>query len=165
MIKSIEIKNFKSIKSKYFPLRNLNVMMGLNGQGKSSFIQALLLLRQASQNNPTTRLNLNGYEISLGTSKDILYQYCKKDDKLSFTIQFEDKEPHLLEYNYLVEADYFEQITYLKDLQTNFLRNNFGESLFSLQFQYLSASRVDPKSNHPKNYSEVVVNKNIGIYA
>lgn len=49
MIKSIEIKNFKTIKSKYFPLRNLNILMGLNGQGKSSFIQLLLLLRK-SQN-------------------------------------------------------------------------------------------------------------------
>jgi predicted ATPase len=49
MIRSLEIKNFKSIKSKYFPLRNLNVVMGMNGQGKSSFIQALLLLRQSDK--------------------------------------------------------------------------------------------------------------------
>ncbi len=51
MIKHIEIKNFKAIKSKYFPLRNLNVLLGLNGQGKSSFIQSLLLLRQSNIRN------------------------------------------------------------------------------------------------------------------
>jgi predicted ATPase len=59
MIQSLEIKNFKSIKSKFFHLRNLNVLLGLNGQGKSSFIQTLLLLRQSDKLNEGI-LKLNG---------------------------------------------------------------------------------------------------------
>ena len=47
MISTLNLKNFKSIKSKEFQLRNLNVVIGMNGQGKSSFIQSLLLLRQS----------------------------------------------------------------------------------------------------------------------
>ena len=47
MRQSLELKNFKPINKKYFPLRNLNFLVGLNGMGKSSFIQSLLVLRQS----------------------------------------------------------------------------------------------------------------------
>src|SRR6218665_2669508 len=82
MIRSIEIKNFKSIKSKYFPLRNLNVLLGLNGQGKSSFIQSLLILRQSADSLKRGVLQLNGSEFQTGAAKDALYQYAgKKNNK------------------------------------------------------------------------------------
>ena len=77
MIESVEIKNFKSIKSKYFPLRNLNVLLGLNGMGKSSFIQNLLAFRQ-SRKIASGELSLNGNYVNIGTTKDALYQYSKK---------------------------------------------------------------------------------------
>ena len=74
MIESIEIKNFKSIKSKYFPLRHLNILLGLNGMGKSSFIQNLLVFRQ-SKNIANGELSLNGEYTKIGTTKDALYKY------------------------------------------------------------------------------------------
>ena len=46
MIKSIHIQNFKSLKDILMIPTSLNLLMGLNGMGKSSFIQSLLLLRQ-----------------------------------------------------------------------------------------------------------------------
>ena len=61
MINKIAIKNFKSIKDKSFPLRNLNILLGLNGQGKSCFIQSLLVLRQ-SEKLEQGELKLNGGE-------------------------------------------------------------------------------------------------------
>ncbi|OAD21456.1 TPR repeat protein [Candidatus Thiomargarita nelsonii] len=47
MINYINIKNFKSLKNIYLKPKNLNLCFGMNGMGKSSLLQALLLLRQS----------------------------------------------------------------------------------------------------------------------
>ena len=43
MINYMQIENFKSLKKISLPLQNLNRFFGMNGMGKSSVIQALLL--------------------------------------------------------------------------------------------------------------------------
>ena len=63
MIKYIQIENFKSLKRISLPLENLNLFFGMNGMGKSSVIQSLLLLRQSYwENHPSglQRLYTNG---------------------------------------------------------------------------------------------------------
>ena len=45
-IDRVKIENFKSLKYIDIPLENLNLITGVNSIGKSSFIQALLLLKQ-----------------------------------------------------------------------------------------------------------------------
>lgn len=45
MIQSLRIKNFKSIKETEVTFGNFNVLVGLNGAGKTNFIQALLFLK------------------------------------------------------------------------------------------------------------------------
>ncbi len=166
MIQSIELKNFKSIKKKNFPLRNLNVLLGLNGQGKSSFIQSLLVLRQSGKLEQG-ELKLNGGEnglINIGTTKDALYQYSKNDD-LSINIEFDDGKKYLLEYEYKIDADVFKQ--------KNLKKNIYGEaeesidkkqSLFNSNFQYLNAQRIEPKSINITSYSSVVEANSIGKY-
>ena len=47
MLKKIKLKNFKCFEDIEFELGNVNLLAGSNGCGKSSFIQALLLLRQS----------------------------------------------------------------------------------------------------------------------
>lgn len=106
MIKSIEIKNFKSIKEKFFPLKNLNLLLGLNGMGKSSFIQTLLAIKQSSQLS-NGRLDLNSSRfINLGSTKDVLYQYSKQQD-LAFDLKFINGKEINLQFKYVPEADYF----------------------------------------------------------
>ncbi|MCC7515375.1 MAG: DUF3696 domain-containing protein [Bacteroidia bacterium] len=165
MIKSIDIKNFKSIKKKYFPLRNLNVLLGLNGQGKSSFIQALLLLRQ-SDKLQQGELKLNGGEnglANIGTTKDAQYQYSNNEN-LSFELKFNDAEPHTLEYEYKIDADIFKQKIYLKDVDNSFFENSKNEALFTNNFQYLNAQRVEPKSANITSYTNVVEANDLGKY-
>lgn len=165
MIKSIDIKNFKSIKKKYFPLRNLNVLLGLNGQGKSSFIQALLLLRQ-SDKLQQGELKLNGGEnglANIGTTKDAQYQYSNNEN-LSFELKFNDAEPHTLEYEYKIDADIFKQKIYLKDVDNSFFENSKSEALFTNNFQYLNAQRVEPKSANITSYTNVVEANDLGKY-
>ncbi len=47
MITQLKIKNFKSLQNVTLDCKNLNILTGINGMGKSSIIQVLLLLRQS----------------------------------------------------------------------------------------------------------------------
>jgi len=163
MINSIEVKNFKTIKSKYFKLRNLNVLLGLNGQGKSTFIQSLLIIRQSCDSLKRGVLQLNGNEFNMGTTKDALYQYKGKNEHLSIALAFDDKEPYQMDFDYTIGSDVFNQ--------TNKQMDVYGEAksildskqpLFANNFQYLNANRIEPQSIHKKSYTRVVTMNNIG---
>ena len=166
MIESIEIQNFKSIKSNNFNLKNLNVLLGMNGQGKSSFIQSLLLLRQSNTESSRVKgsLNLRGKYVSLGNTKDIFYQYAKNED-LVFNLRFMNENTIPFRYKYEIERDslglaFSDEENYeiedlIKKLQSK-------KSLFSNNFQYLSAYRIKPASTYPKNNQSVVYDRNIG---
>ena len=54
MLKNISVQNFKSFKDVSYDPVTLNVLMGLNGVGKSSFTQMLLLLKQIARQNKRT---------------------------------------------------------------------------------------------------------------
>ena len=106
-IDRVVINNFKSLKSIDISLSNLTLITGLNSTGKSSFIQALLLLRQNQNNinqvsnykmieglsldnkqlieslrlaNENISLVLDGEYVSLGNKKDVLYQEVFEED-------------------------------------------------------------------------------------
>jgi predicted ATPase len=162
MIESIEIRNFKSIKKKHFPLKNLSVLMGLNGMGKSSFIQSLLVLRQSAKLD-SGRLDLQGRYVNVGTTKDALYQYTK-NESLAFDLRFTKSDELKLKFDYKIGADFFTVVPstdnfLMDDVPLSTLKE---ESLFNGDFQYLNANRVPPNSVVSKNYTEVVENRNIG---
>lgn len=166
MIRSIEIKNFKSIKSKCFPLRNLNVLVGMNGQGKSSFIQTLLLLRQSEKLSEGV-LKLNDGEnglVNIGTTKDARYQYSKDEENMSFALQFENTEPYLMEFTYVIDADVFKQRMFLADHFDNYIEQHKDEPLFTNRFQYLNSQRIEPKATNIGSYSSVVEANDIGKF-
>lgn len=162
MIRSLEIKNFKSIKSKYFPLRNLNVVMGMNGQGKSSFIQALLLLRQSDKLS-TGILKLNSGDnglVNMGTTRDARYQYSKEDENLSIALQFQGTDPYCMEFDYEIGTDIFKQ----KNRISEYIIQHQEEALFSNKFQYLNAQRIEPKATNSGSYSSVMDANDLGKY-
>jgi len=162
MIKLLEIKNFKSIKNKVFELKNLNLELGLNGMGKSTFIQSLLAIKQ-SENLTSGTLNLKGKYVNIGTTKDALYQYAKKGENLSFRIQFDNSEIFSMEFDYKIDADYFRYNPIL-DLygESTESTENIEKLLSNNNFQYLNANRIEPKSIYDKSYSDVVNNNNVG---
>lgn len=162
MIKSLEIKNFKSIKSKYFPLRNLNVVMGMNGQGKSSFIQVLLLLRQSEKlSDGVLKVNSgdNGL-VNMGTTRDVRYQYSKEDENLSIALQFKGTDPYLMEFDYAIDTDLFKQ----KNRISDYIARHQKEALFTNKFQYLNAQRIEPKATNIGSYSSVMEDNDLGKY-
>lgn len=155
MINSIEIKNIKSIKEKKFKLKNLNLLLGLNGMGKSSFIQSILLLKQSDRIHEN-RLDLDGTYTNLGTAADVFYQY-KNEEMLYLKLTFSNDKQVEFTCKYHPETDYL-----ISDSPTINTKIRETEALFNKNFQYLNANRGEPVSLMPKNYTHVVDNKNIG---
>ncbi|HFE46166.1 MAG TPA: DUF3696 domain-containing protein [Nannocystis exedens] len=73
MIESIELHHFKCFEDICLPLGPLTLLSGTNAAGKSSCLQALVLLHQTMREHEwSTRLVLNGSAIRLGTVKDVV---------------------------------------------------------------------------------------------
>lgn len=91
MIKSIHIKNFKCLREVNLDLSPLTLLCGLNGMGKSSVIQALLMIRQSLDSGSLGReqqIELNGDLVSLGTGKDVLYD-CADSDRIDIELRLD----------------------------------------------------------------------------
>ena len=73
MITALGIRNFKCFADAEFDLRPLTVLTGLNGAGKSTVVQALLLARQAARLPSSGLIQLNGpYGLALGEAQELL---------------------------------------------------------------------------------------------
>ena len=81
MIDSITMMNFKCFEEQTVPLSAVNVFAGLNGSGKSSVIQSLLLLRQTrlSAAGKPESLRWHGTLVDLGSFRDALYERSDND--------------------------------------------------------------------------------------
>jgi predicted ATPase len=72
MIRRFDISGFKRFAHNAFDFEPLVVLAGLNGTGKTSVIQALLLCRAAMDNkHGTVPLNGGPFGLDLGTAEDI----------------------------------------------------------------------------------------------
>ena len=74
MITGLGIRNFKCFASIDLPMRELTVLTGINGAGKSTVLQALLLARQAAESSLGQVVKLNGpYGLELGEAGDVIH--------------------------------------------------------------------------------------------
>lgn len=143
MLKRVSLRNFKCFAEQDFDLAPLTLLTGVNGRGKSSFIQALLLTMQSDGDD----LVINGDLVSLGMLNDILYEK-RIDDSLSIIIS-----DNSTEYSFVT-----------KDGTIRFMKKN--EPLES-NLLYLNAERVGPRTSYPIPSSNDMLNKigNAGEYA
>ena len=76
MLRHIHLANFKCFQDLHLHCSGLNLLCGLNGMGKSSVIQALLILRQSFETRELHRgrLVLGGGLIDLGAGSDVLFE-------------------------------------------------------------------------------------------
>jgi predicted ATPase len=73
MIEELSLRDLKCFASARLPFRPLTVLTGINGTGKSTVVQALLLARQASMLPDSSVVELNGpYLLALGEAIDVL---------------------------------------------------------------------------------------------
>jgi len=148
MIKNISVKNFKSLKNVSIETKPLNLLMGLNGMGKSSFLQSLLLVKQSS-NLYVRELQLTGRYADIGKGKDALFQFAK-DEIIEIGISFSNTNSFNWKFNYEADADkLISSIGYKKE-ELNLLTKELS------QFQYLSADRIGPLDIYDTQKSSVL---------
>lgn len=163
MITTLGIKNFKSHKETIINLNQLTVLTGINSCGKTSVLQALLLLRQTYQKG---RLNdgvdLNNPLCSIGVGNDALCRLATIGE-LAFDISNEANET----YSFTFDADVqFLTDSFLKkkSYSENIVKKNLDAmSLFNNDFQYISASRWGGKSVFPKETYVAETQKQISL--
>lgn len=146
MLRYIQIENFKSLKKLALPIERLNLFFGMNGMGKSSVIQALLLLRQsywAGHTKGLYGLNINGELAELGTSADILCQSAE-EERIRFFSTFGNGNVVDAVFNYNTNA-MPRGVLKISDLSNVLLPTAEQEALFGNDFCYLSADRIGPK--------------------
>lgn len=152
MIKSLKYKNFKSLKDVSVELKNLNIITGINGVGKSSLIQGILLLRQSYlKNQLTTGISLDG-ELTgnLGNIQDI-----ENKQSASGFIEISIDECNLR----FDTSDKREDTVLRGEIDISSIVNN---PIFSTsKFQYISASRISPESQFKKD-THSIENKQFG---
>ncbi|MCX7392521.1 MAG: DUF3696 domain-containing protein [Planctomycetales bacterium] len=88
MITQIDLERFKCFQLLKLPIKPLTLLSGANASGKSTVMQALVLLHQTIlEHEWSTRLQLNGSELQLGNVADVL---DKVDGRRSFGIGLAD---------------------------------------------------------------------------
>ncbi|MBF0153851.1 MAG: DUF3696 domain-containing protein [Magnetococcales bacterium] len=145
MIQSIRLTNFKCFESVSIPLAGLTLLTGLNGTGKSSIIQGLLLLRQTYYLNMTNQmsgsetLSIHGDLVGFPNAKPILFDNSEASE---FGICITDKN----------DIDILKLISNVANDSGNIstksitkTADTFSENLFTHRFQYLQTERLAPQ--------------------
>ncbi|MDO8952924.1 MAG: DUF3696 domain-containing protein [Draconibacterium sp.] len=154
MIDNISVKNFKSLKDVSLETKKLNLLMGLNGMGKSSFIQVLLLLIQSDKLEERV-LDLQGTLINLGQGRDVFYQYAH-EDYMEFCIKMKFFD-FSWEFKYQPDKDkLFAKSGYRKDVMNVFRKH-------TANFQYINAERIGPEDLYEASSVIVTDKKQIGL--
>lgn len=153
MISRLKVKNFKSLKEVDIETSSLNLFMGLNGMGKSSLIQTILLLKQSNEIE-RRRLNLSGNIINIGKGKDALYQFAK-EEFIEIGLDVEHTKKYNWKFEYRPEQSVLESKIGYKTEDINYLRKKLE------YFQYLTADHVGPQEIYETN-SGIISNNELG---
>lgn len=85
MIKELKIKNFKCFhEPSPFEFSKLNLLTGINGRGKSSLLQTILVLSQSVRNNTLNKLIFNGDLVDLGNFDDVKNSDTPRRENIAF---------------------------------------------------------------------------------
>ena len=159
MITNLSINNLKLHDHTNLELKGLTILTGMNGMGKSTIIQALILLRQSfMMNDLDSGLNLKGDLCDAGISGELACQ-ASAEHSLQINMKFVGQAD--LNFSF----DYPENImdTLLPGIEGNETSKAILSkySLFNEKFQYLSAFRFGPQKNYNRDTSLVVTKKQI----
>ena len=153
----IILQNFKCLDDVRLLIGPLTLLAGLNGMGKSSVLQALLLLRQSgelSRHPGIPSLILNGPWVNVGTARDALYEDAD-EERISLGIRSGDQE-------LIWSFSYSESEDELRGSQDNPQSLPAELNLFQDNFHYLRAQRFGPRTAFPMSVTSVRSNHQIG---
>lgn len=123
MIKNITINNFKSLKSAQLELGHFNLLCGTNASGKSSLLQAILLISQNLTQDD--EIVLNGEMVNLGEFREIKNFNASIDVPVSISL-----------------TDYSQNRSSLVFNQDTVIEKSIGFPRINQQLYYLSANRI-----------------------
>lgn len=151
MIESVDIKNFKCFQGdRHLELGPITLLAGVNGVGKSSLIQGLLLARQSYPD--WNDLRLNGDLLALGQPNDA---FCAdaEDDELRLTLTLESGDR--LDWRYRLTEGGFVRVR---------APNEIGDcALFGSRCHYICADRWGPRKLLPMSRYDIA-HGNLGKY-
>ena len=151
------IENFKCFKKQEIKINNLTVLVGGNGYGKSSVIQAILLFRNTLEKCGTLYKDSNYYQLAenylkdrqieinehfglyLGSNISVLTKNAETD---YIKIGFHLDEPEYFEITYWANEREVNQFILGHAINSNYEREI---PIFSKYFYYLSAEREGPR--------------------
>ena len=150
MLKHIGFDNFKCLSGKEFNLSKVNVFTGYNGRGKSSVMQAILMLSQSVRKddlNSFAHLHVNGDLVKLGDFDELLFN----TDKLYFDVYMtlSNTKDHKIVLSYDMDNDY--KVGILKKCEID------GENFFD------TASSM-PSSNSDSKKSDIGDLRQLPVY-
>ena len=87
MLTKIHIENFKSLKNVDVPCSGLNLLTGVNGAGKSSFIQMMKILFATADGIESLDQEIRAEQFELGFDADDVW-YCYRRENPQICVQF-----------------------------------------------------------------------------
>lgn len=168
MLQTLRIQNFKLHEDTTIEFGGLTILTGMNGMGKSTILQSLLLLRQSFQSHRLEKgLNLRGELVDLGISGKLACQVVDSNE-LNIYIFFDSISKH---FSFLYPDDGMETYLPLTDEEEipveidldkeEFLFDLSKQNLFSTNFQYISAFRFGPMITYGRDSAVVSQDKQI----
>jgi predicted ATPase len=158
VIVGLRIHNFKCFEDQRFAFGPLTLLAGLNGVGKSSVLQALLLLRQSYQQGllQSAGLALNGDMVQLGTAWDVFYEGATSN-QFGFDVDFGANLMGMWVFDYDRESDV------VRTASEPVPDAVYDASLYGDAFHYLSAERIGPRPSFPKSDYQVREHQQLGV--
>lgn len=93
MIRNIQLQNFRSYRNLNLQLKNLNVLVGRNGSGKSNFLSLFDMLGSVADSELNTFLRQR-----VGTFDDLRHYQTKGNDIVSWEVEFDSDHNKSLYY-------------------------------------------------------------------
>lgn len=158
MIDKLILENFKAFEKLTLSLGTVNLLTGLNGMGKSTVLQALLLLKQSFSSPANQQFLLNGDYIQLGWGKDVLYENATEDEIGIFIAS--GGEMYNIKMRYDADSDRLAAlgIEPMLDCLRQILEHVY----------YLSAARITPQYSYAITNGQTVGRRDFGrdgVYA
>ncbi|UVJ39016.1 DUF3696 domain-containing protein [Arthrobacter sp. CJ23] len=142
MLSSLELHGFKRFSHLELALSPLSVLSGLNGSGKSTVLQSLVLAHQASLSPDSTVSLSSETGLDLGHAADLLNHESASGE---FSVKITSAVP----YEWVFDIGPTGDVPYLSILN----RPQTPPEVFQgAAFIHLAAERIGPRTTHPSAY-------------
>lgn len=159
-ITNIRLHNFKCFEELDLSCSALNLLCGMNGSGKSTAIQSLLVLRQSlpSVISDHSRLRFSGTLVRLGSATDVLREgatdneirislrYSSIDEEWESKLGVDDNDNLSLGHTNIMSEDDDDSAV---DASLDNVEGWVEMPLFKGPFAYVEAERVGPRTYYP----------------